>query len=49
MILTTYTHGVDSVLLPHNTKENQLAEDIVLLYFSDYRIEGGGGAIVKHP
>jgi hypothetical protein len=26
-----------------------LAEDIVLLYFSDYRIEGGGGAIVKHP
>jgi hypothetical protein len=26
-----YTHGVDSVLVPHNKKENQLTEDIFLL------------------
>lgn len=26
-----YTHGVDSVLVPHNKKENQLMEDSVLL------------------
>jgi hypothetical protein len=25
-----YTHSVDSVLVPHNKKENQLTEDIVL-------------------